>query len=89
MLVRWSRTAAISSVIAGFPGEVVPVLGNVQTSVLNPSACRRSHTGVKTLGPSQKPGTKRMVGAIWLNGNRTVGEITVVKLWVIERGSCG
>lgn len=43
---------------------MVPVLGRVAVSTLKPSVVRRDEMRSKTDGPSQMPGTKRIVGVI-------------------------
>ena len=54
--------AAMSSCIVGLPGDDLPVLGRVTISVGKLQSCRREETWAKGAGPSQKPGTMRMVG---------------------------
>lgn len=59
------RTAKTSSLRPGLPEEIVPVLGRVAVSVLRLEAVSRVDTGLKTVGPSQRPGIMNC----WVSGH--------------------
>ena len=62
------RTVKTSSLRSGFLGEIVPVLESVAISVLRLEAVSRVEMGLKTVRPSRKPGTMRIVGVVGIVG---------------------